>query len=304
MIHGGYTSTNTPRDNVMKSAIVYLTRSSAGEVAQMARSIELLESNFLPWSPADIFVFHEPDFDKQMLSAHDVFERNNVTLARVDFSSIPPGTEHLDRGQRGYRHMCHFFANDIFLRSELLSYDYYMRLDVDSYILSKVRFNVFESMQSRNIKYAYRMVMTENSNVATGLAETAKAFFGQNPALAMAYPHIRKVRLYYTNFEICKLDFFRSEAWQSYFAAIDSAGGIWHTRWGDAPIRWIGLQYLLKKDEIWFFRDMTYFHRFILRKGLGFRMPLEYARSVMSTLIEVLKMKHAKKNGLKCAAAR
>lgn len=261
----------------------------------------LLERNLLPWSPADIFIFHEADLDESMLSPHAVFKRLDVKFAEVDFSSVPYGTESLTRGQRGYRHMCHFFANDVFLRNELSSYEYYMRLDVDSFILSKISFNIFDAMRSRNLKYAYRMIMTENARVAEGLLETAKAFFSTNRDIAVSHPYIRKAKLYYTNFEICDLKFFRSDPWQRYFAAIDSAGGIWRTRWGDAPIRWLGLQYLLRKNEIWFFRGMTYHHQFLLHKGFGFRFPIEYAKCVISALIRIFKLKIPKRHCGVCA---
>lgn len=288
----------------MKAAIVYLTRSSSDEITQLSKSLSLIEKNFLPWSPADIFVFHEADFDKTMLTHHEIFNRLGVVFAQVDFSSVPPGTESLSHGQRGYRHMCHFFANDIFLRNELRPYRFYMRLDVDSFILSKVRFNVFEKMNSENRRYAYRMVMTENPSVAQGLLETATSFFSKNPSLAKNWPTIHKIKLYYTNFEICDLSFFRDVPWQRFFAAIDAAGGMWSIRWGDAPVRWLGLQYLLHRNEVWFARQITYRHRFVLRRGFGFRLPIEYARSVFSVLVEIARIKFARKKGVVCASAR
>ena len=46
---------------------------------------------------------------------------------------------------------------------------------------------------------------------------------------------------YYTNFEIGYLPFFRSEPYQSYFRHLDSEGGFYYYRWGDAPIRLLGV---------------------------------------------------------------
>ena len=281
----------------MRDVIVYLTRSAEKEIRQLLESLQLLSRNFLPWSPADIIVFHEVDLDKSRLLAEDIVSRLGVRLAEVDFSSIPPGTESLTRGQRGYRHMCHFFANDIFLRDELRSYEYYMRLDVDSFILSKVKFNVFDRMRRAGIKYAYRMVMTESKEFSVGLLDLANSFFKDNPELNRATPKICKVRLYYTNFEICELAYFRDAPWQRFFAAIDKAGGIWRHRWGDAPIRWLGLRHLLLPNEVYCLKGMTYRHQFTVRKGFTSRLPFEYARCVVVALAGMLRARIGRRNG-------
>lgn len=130
----------------MKNAIVYLTRSSQLEL--LSRSIGLLCDNFLPWNPADVFVFHEADADMSALRAASA--RANPTLCLVDFSSIPAGCETLTQAQRGYRSMCRFFANEWFLRSELDGYDFVMRMDVDSFILSPCRENLFARLSLRH----------------------------------------------------------------------------------------------------------------------------------------------------------
>ena len=218
--------------STLKGVVVYLTRSNAGAVAQMMRSIRLLAKNFLPWSPADIIIFHEADFDRSLVDSKEVSSllkgRGRHQFAEVDFSKMHCGLEDLLPWQRGYRHMCHFFANDIFLRPELSGYDYYMRLDVDSYILSKIKYNVFERMKERGWKYVYRLEMNERKGVSVGLLEAVQRFFSENPDLNIAHPCIRKVRLYYTNFEICDLSWFRADNWQRYFASDSNLSGIEH----------------------------------------------------------------------------
>ena len=284
----------------MKNAIAYLTRSDATSVRQMLHGIHLLAKNFLPWSPADIVIFHEADFDRSLVEKSPVCSALadsgiKIRFGLVDFSAEHLGMEGLTPGQKGYRHMCHFFANDIFMREELRGYDFYMRLDVDSYVLSKVRYNVFERMRREGRKYAYRMVMNERAKVVRGLLAAATAHFTANPAPGVQAPAVRKVRLYYTNFEICDLEWFRSDGWQRYFAAIDATGGIWRHRWGDAPIRWLGLQYLLRPDQTLCLRWMAYFHQFLLRRGLTFRLPLAYLGYAASITIYGLRQKLRRK---------
>ena len=278
----------------MKNVIIYLVRSTEGSIRNLVRSIEFLQKNFLPWSPADILVFHEDGFDQESTLSR-LPKGLSVLFAKVDFAPVHPGMENLSRGQKGYRHMCHFFANDIFERSELAEYDYYMRLDEDSFILSPLPFNLFEKMAREGLKYVYRLEMNEKKSVSHGLIATAEAFFAANPRFNIAKPRIRRQKLYYTNFEVGNLRWFRAKGWQRYFAAIDATGGIWRRRWGDAPIRWLGLQYLLKPEEMYCLKKMKYFHQFMLHSGFSFRLPHDYLRYGLIILIDNVQRTLAKR---------
>lgn len=55
----------------------------------------------------------------------------------------------------------------------------------------------------------------------------------------------------WSDFEIVDLSFVQSEAYRSYFEALDGYGGFFMERWGDAPIRSIAASLLLHRDEIW-----------------------------------------------------
>ena len=266
------------------NTIVYLTRSNEGETRQLIRSLRLVAKNILPWSPADIWVFHENDFDRARLLKEPIVAQLGVKLAEVDFSSIPVGMENLPANKRGYRHMCHFFANDIFHRDELQPYDYQMRLDVDSYILSPVKFNICEMMSKKGVRYVYRLILKESKGVSHGLLKVSEEYFKLHPEIDRLKKPLSRVNLYYNNFEVCDLRWFRDKLWQMYFNAIDAAGGIYSNRWGDAPIRWIGLQHLLEKRETYCLREMAYFHAFKLEKWFAFRMPWEYLRYSFSVL--------------------
>ncbi|KAJ5568505.1 hypothetical protein N7450_010991 [Penicillium hetheringtonii] len=41
---------------------------------------------------------------------------------------------------------------------------------------------------------------------------------------------------FWSNFEIARLDWFRSKAYEDFFQMMDRSGGFWMERWGDAPI--------------------------------------------------------------------
>lgn len=259
-----------------KSCVVYLIRGTEASCRLFEKSISLLKKNFLPWSPADVIVFHEADFDPCKLDGRT----SDVPLrfGLVDFSAVPSELSEVPPNQRGYRHMCHFFANDIFLREELRGYDYYMRMDDDSFILSPLKFNVFDRMYEGGYRYAYRAILKDRPQACKGFGNVVNEFISSNPDIAHG-PGWRDVYwVYYNNFEICDLNWFRGEGYQRYFKAVDDAGGIWHNRWGDHIIRYFGLNALLPKAAVLCLKELHYFHQAEWRAGFKRRLPWDFVR--------------------------
>ncbi|KAF2643982.1 glycosyl transferase [Massarina eburnea CBS 473.64] len=65
---------------------------------------------------------------------------------------------------------------------------------------------------------------------------------------------------FWSNFEIARLDWFRSKEYQDFFDMMDKSGGFWMERWGDAPIHSLAAGALLGPDDIHYFRDFGYRH--------------------------------------------
>lgn len=65
---------------------------------------------------------------------------------------------------------------------------------------------------------------------------------------------------FWSNFEIARLDFFRSPEYLDFFHEMDLTGGFWRERWGDAPIHSLGAGLLLEPDQVHYFRDIGYQH--------------------------------------------
>ncbi|KAK3115480.1 O-glycoside alpha-1,2-mannosyltransferase 4 [Teratosphaeriaceae sp. CCFEE 6253] len=65
---------------------------------------------------------------------------------------------------------------------------------------------------------------------------------------------------YWSNFEIARLDFFRSQEYEDFFNMMDRSGGFWTERWGDAPIHSLAAGALLAPSDIHYFRDFGYRH--------------------------------------------
>ncbi|EED23230.1 alpha-1,2-mannosyltransferase (Kre5), putative [Talaromyces stipitatus ATCC 10500] len=65
---------------------------------------------------------------------------------------------------------------------------------------------------------------------------------------------------FWSNFEIARLDFFRSKEYEDFFEMMDRSGGFWMERWGDAPIHSLAAGALLAPRDIHYFRDFGYRH--------------------------------------------
>lgn len=65
---------------------------------------------------------------------------------------------------------------------------------------------------------------------------------------------------FWSNFEIARLDWFRSKEYEDFFNMMDRSGGFWMERWGDAPIHSLAAGALLAPSDIHYFRDFGYRH--------------------------------------------
>lgn len=65
---------------------------------------------------------------------------------------------------------------------------------------------------------------------------------------------------FWSNFEIARLDWFRSKEYNDFFEMMDRSGGFWMERWGDAPIHSLAAGALLSPRNIHYFRDFGYRH--------------------------------------------
>jgi hypothetical protein len=65
---------------------------------------------------------------------------------------------------------------------------------------------------------------------------------------------------YYTNFEIVHMPFFRGRQYQTFFEDLDSTEGFYAHRWGDAPIRLLGLAMYAQPEQVKLL-DLPYAHK-------------------------------------------
>lgn len=259
--------------DVVKAVIIYYASASPSHVVRFIRSLSLLKRHVLNRHDYPVLAFVEAGFSQGLqsfvraLSGVPVrFERVNPTVPEgVDSGRIPAdGKVGLCKFPMGYRHMCRFFAGQVFEHPALQESDWYLRLDTDSYIMSEMREDPFARMSGGAFLYGHVCPAgrkTEPAFAVEGLWEASLDFFGSFPPS----PYLSGGRwnrcMLYTNFEVVYLPWWRSNAYMDYYRTIDRLGGIYYHRWGDAPIRTLALAARVPASRVLMFEDFRYRHQ-------------------------------------------
>lgn len=200
--------------------------------------------------------WYQPDSidEKKAEAARNEMQRNQVIYG----GSVP------------YRNMCRFNSG-FFYRHELLAkYKYYWRIEPDVTFFCDLHSDPFLVMQDQNKVYGFTVSLYEYQATIPTLWDTVKEFIHEHPDLvtpgnAMAFLSDDSGESYnnchfWSNFEIGDLDFWRGEAYSKFFDFLDSKGGFYYERWGDAPVHSIGAALFAKKEQIHFFKEIGYRH--------------------------------------------
>jgi len=246
-----------------KNCIIYLVRTSNKDLEMLNKSLSLIDQNLLPYTKTDdIIIFHEQSFNQYKSQVYSPYN-GRIIFQLVAFPLVPPGTpkifphpnpDQVAMGNLGftigYRDMCWFFSGGIYTEPIMDYYKYYLRLDTDSYILSAVGYDIFEAMEKGDYKYGYieDAVQQDDPAVIKGLwsfTERISTIFRQS-VIVKPINEIPEGRMYYTNFELGNIEWFKKSAYNSFFKFIENQGGIYTKRWGDAPIKYIGVNLFLE----------------------------------------------------------
>ena len=252
------------------NALIYLLRASNDDIELFHKSISLVKQNINDsLNDVDIIVIHEKNMEKYYDKLNKQYPY--LKFIEIEFSlpehysgkEVPKFFPHPTHGEgpvawghpgfpMGYRHMCRFFSGEIFKLDELKKYEYVMRLDNDSFLLKPVSFDIFKYMKENNLDYGFiePAVQIDNPKVVDGLWDTCQDYFGEDIPFENG-------KMYYTNFEIMKLSWFRDN-YMEFYKHLDKHGGIMTKRWGDAPIRYVGLNMLPCKKHG--FKNIPYQH--------------------------------------------
>ncbi|KAG5418103.1 KRE2 [Candida metapsilosis] len=169
-----------------------------------------------------------------------------------------------------YRHMCRF-ESGFFWRNPLLDeYEWYWRVEPGIEINCDLNYDLFRYMQENNKVYGFTISIHEFEKTIPTLWQHTKDFIEKNPQYVAKDNFMDFISddggatynlcHFWSNFEIANLNFWRGEAYRKYFEYLDSTGGFFYERWGDAPIHSIAAALFLPKDKIHYFEDVGYRH--------------------------------------------
>lgn len=74
------------------------------------------------------------------------------------------------------------------------------------------------------------------------------------------YGEVYNMCHFWSNFEIARMDFFRSKEYSDFFDSLERSGGFWAERWGDAPVHSLAAGLFLEPEQVHYFRDIGYRH--------------------------------------------
>jgi len=173
-------------------------------------------------------------------------------------------------GSVPYRNMCRFNSGYFYKQPLMMKYKYYWRVEPGIKYFCNLDYDPFLLMQDENKVYGFTLSLYEYQRTIPTLWDATKEFIEANPQYlprdnAMSFVSDDGGKTYnlchwWSNFEIGDLDFWRGEAYQKYFEHLDSKGGFYYERWGDAPVHSLGAALFAKKDQIHFFKDIGYRH--------------------------------------------
>lgn len=172
----------------MKPCIVYLAQNTPKDKhygrdsrSMLEKSLNLLFQNYNDQFGHDVIIFHEGDFDPK--SQKEVKKnRGEIKFHEIKFN-IPNFLNPEEIPEKwdgifdiGYRHMTRFYSLQVFDILNNMGYDWFMRLDDDSFIHSPIKYDLFNYMDQNNFDYGYRVDIKEPERTSHGFSEMVLAY--------------------------------------------------------------------------------------------------------------------------------
>lgn len=247
-----------------KFAFTYLVKQDVKTWNEFQYSLKLLDRNILSKLKCKykVLIFSEGEPTKKVKTLIKNLSKKNIQIFikkfvlkeyvnRNDSYIYPKTLPHVSDCTKtfslGYRDMCKFFAIDIFKDNLLKDTEYFIRLDTDSFFLN-VRKNFLEKLENINCDYAFikGTIQPEDKGVTVGFGNCLYNFCkdkDKNHEISKDYYGIcqeatLKPLIFYTNFEVIKLDWIKKDIHSKLLAHITRKKGIYFFRWGDALIRY------------------------------------------------------------------
>merc|ERR1712023_146568 len=135
-----------------------------------------------------------------------------------------------------YAVMCEFWGAKVFDLAEVKSLEYYLRLDADSTISCNENSpDAFVTLKSRRMHYGYYAFSRDDWEVSIDFAQHLHKFMAyQNASWAELNRKVPGSRdtspMFYNNFEVVDLSFFRQKVVQVFTDSVVASNGIYDNR--------------------------------------------------------------------------
>lgn len=174
----------------MRPCIVYLAQNSERDPqygrdsrSLLERSLDLLWENYNARYRHPVLIFHEGDFspaDRRAVARG----RAEISFQEIRFEvpaflpaeEVPTTWRGFHAYGLGHRHMIRFYGLQLYDILHDLGFDWYFRMDDDSFFHSPIRYDLFELMERRGFEYGYRVDVRDGADVTRGFGETVFAY--------------------------------------------------------------------------------------------------------------------------------
>jgi hypothetical protein len=214
-----------------------------------------------------VIIFHEVNFTKYLQEAVKKEIKSDIYFQLVEFR-VPdfvrkpiPAQACLWSRPLGYRHMCRFQAKGVYDQPIIQNVQYAWRLDDDTFITNNITYDLFKFMSEHQMSYGYRVIIDETPTCILNLWENATLYVKNNNISTELFTHWPRNKVFLNNFEISDVNIWRSKKYEDYVNMVDHLGGIYHHRWGDAPIKTIALAMFVPRNKTHQFIDIGYKHQ-------------------------------------------
>jgi alpha 1,2-mannosyltransferase len=273
-----------PKAAQVRGVILFLCCADDDELRDLHWSLRRLHAFFTSRFQYPVLVLHDRLEAAQERSLEQAFSPSTLSFLKIRWD-LPPDMSASVRAavppklllaghswSLGYRHMSRFFCKGLFELPELVDkYDYYWRLDADSFLLRPVLDDPFLTLRDSGRDYGYMVVTQEDESVVRGLWNTTLEYMRLRglsvESAGFLHRHLTAAgewnrNMFYTNFEISSLAFWRSPEYLDFFEHIDKSNGIYMHRWGDAPIHLLAVALLLPEARVLKFSHIAYWHQY------------------------------------------
>lgn len=217
----------------MRCAIVGLVR---GWSDKLMRRCQMLHDNYNKDRNRDQIIFCEGNFttrQRQVMRNH----WPTIKFRRVAFSS-----------PEGYKNMCRFYSMEMAPILCEMGYDYYWRMDDDSFLHS-TQHCPFQYVHNNGLVYGYlHSKLDAHKETARTLPPFVKKWC-EDKNIKPRWGEINHQN-FYNNFHVSRVSFWMREDVRMFLHAIDQDGGIYRHRWGDHVIQALALKIFAEENQV------------------------------------------------------